>query len=161
MIRSLQQTQKPGNIYLHSMPGRFETIGEIAEELQENNVTKIICLTDYDNIEEYSDDYLKAVKSGSLSGIEIRYTPVLDFGIPRTQSELSDYNSALEESVAHLESENLLIHCAGGVGRTGTFTIILMRALGYSYDAARTLVSKAGSGPEEDEQNDFCKNYPV
>ena len=161
MIRLLQQGKMTGKIFLHSMPGRFETINEIAEELKSNNVSKIICLTDYANIKEYSDDYLVAVKKGHLDGIDIKYSPVPDFEVPQSDTQLSSYESALRESVDHLGNGNLLIHCAGGVGRTGTFAIILLRMLGYSFREAKRMVLKAESKPENDDQWDFCEHYQI
>jgi protein-tyrosine phosphatase len=69
------------------------------------------------------------------------------------------YKSALEVSSQALKTGNILIHCAGGIGRTGTFTIILLKKLGFSFEEALKITNDAGSNPETPEQIEFCKNY--
>ena len=41
--------------------------------------------------------------------------------------------------------ETILIHCAGGVGRTALLAIGVLLALGQTADEARSAVSRAGS----------------
>jgi protein tyrosine phosphatase len=47
-------------------------------------------------------------------------------------TQLSDYKSELRDSVNQLGSGNIIIHCAVGVGRTGTFALILLRKVTLS-----------------------------
>lgn len=50
------------------------------------------------------------------------------------------------------EGGRLLVHCAGGVGRAGTFATAVLLALGESMPRALARVHTAGSRPESDEQ---------
>ena len=51
--------------------------------------------------------------------------------------------------------EAVLIHCAGGVGRTATFAISVLLALGESASNARSVVSRAGSTVETAPQSNL------
>ncbi|MGZ9130317.1 MAG: hypothetical protein ACXW4Z_21275, partial [Candidatus Binatia bacterium] len=44
--------------------------------------------------------------------------------------------------------DTVLIHCAGGVGRTAMLSICVLLALGQPVDEARDVVSRAGSTVE-------------
>lgn len=51
--------------------------------------------------------------------------------------------------------ERVLIHCCAGIGRTGTFAVCLLRALGSSAEEAEVTVKSARAGPETPSQRDF------
>lgn len=53
------------------------------------------------------------------------------------------------------EGARILVHCAGGVGRTGVFAVAVLLALGESMTRALERVHVAGSYPESDEQLEF------
>ena len=52
-----------------------------------------------------------------------------------------------------------MIHCGAGVGRTGTFAVCLIIALGASGAEAREAVGLAGSHPETGGQEDLIAWY--
>ena len=58
--------------------------------------------------------------------------------------------AAIAEAVRY--GEQVLVHCAGGIGRTGMFACAVLIRLGYTPDDAEAAVRKAGSGPETAEQ---------
>ncbi len=53
--------------------------------------------------------------------------------------------------------EHLLIHCAAGIGRTGTIAACILVELGMGSDDALTLIrsSRPGAGPEVGPQLDL------
>jgi len=158
-IRRLNQDITYGKIYLHSMPGRYEKLDEFEKEVKKLNLYKIICLIDKTEIEEKSPEYLRSIDEGQLSGIPIVHNPVPDYGIPIEANDISEYESTLLGSSQILKAGNILIHCAGGIGRTGTFAIMLLKIIGFSFEEALKITIEAGSKPETPEQIEFCRNY--
>lgn len=91
--------------------------------------------------------------------IPIVYNPVPDYGIPVIKKDVSEYESTLTDSYQTLKAGNILIHCAGGIGSTGTFAVILLKIVGYSFEEALKITNNAGSDSETPEQIEFCRNY--
>jgi protein-tyrosine phosphatase len=89
-----------------------------------------------------SSHYADALESGNVP------CPVLSFeiregGVPEDRSAFW----ALAKTIAkRLQAgEALLIHCAGGMGRTAMLAVSVLLALGEPRDAAEERVSRAGS----------------
>lgn len=158
-IRQIHQNSTYGNIYLHSMPGRYENLDEFEKEVKKLNLYKMICLTDKTEIEEKSPEYLSSIDYGKLAGIPVVYNPVPDYGIPIEGNDVSEYESTIAGSYQTLKAGNILIHCAGGYGRTGTFAIMLLKIIGFSFEEAFKITNEAGSKPETPVQMKFCRNY--
>ncbi len=132
----------PGKLLLHSMPGRYEAIESVWHQVRSQAIGAIVCLAEKDEIHEKSFEYAQALKTGAVPCF------VLHFEIPdRAAPENRDAFWALACDVAkRLQSgESVLIHCAGGVGRTATLAISVLVALGEPASEARSVVSRAGS----------------
>ena len=134
-----------GKLLLHSMPGRYEAIESVWHQVRNEAVGAIVCLAEKDEIHEKSFAYAQALEAGTAP------CPVLSFEIPdRGAPEDRDAFWALAGDLAQrLQSgEAVLIHCAGGVGRTATLAICVLLALGQPTSVARSVVSRAGSTVE-------------
>lgn len=160
-LRKIQQNKLKGDIYLHSMPGLNEDLTEIMDLLKIKKIDRIICLTDKKEIQKKSPEYLPIVESGRYDDIIITYNPNPDFGLPETSTELDLYNKSLQSACNTLNKGNILIHCRGGVGRTGTFAAVLLRKLGYSFEKSIEMVNEAGSNPGTPVQSDFVRDYSL
>jgi len=132
----------PGRLLLHSMPGRFERIEKVWHQLKSDSVGAIVCLTEEYEIRMKSSKYAQALETGTVP------CSVLPFEI-REGSVPEDRDAfwALANDVANrLQSgEALLIHCAGGVGRTAMLAVSVLLALGEPFNEAERAVSRAGS----------------
>lgn len=134
-----------GKLLLHSMPGRYEAIETVWHQMRNEAVGAIVCLAEKDEIQEKSSAYAQALEAGAVP------CSVFHFEIPdRGAPEDWDAFWALAVGVAkRLESgETVLIHCAGGVGRTATLAICVLLALGEPAGEAQSAVSRAGSTVE-------------
>ena len=139
-----------GKLLLHSMPGRYEAIEKVWHHVRSEDVRAIVCLTDQAEIREKSSEYAEALEAGTVP------CSVLLFEIPdRGAPEDRDGFWILASDVARrLQSgEAVLIHCAGGVGRTATLAISVLLALGQPASEARTIGSRAGSTVETTPQS--------
>jgi protein-tyrosine phosphatase len=132
----------PGRLLLHSMPGRFEAIERVWHQLRSEAVGAIVCLTEEHEIRLKSYKYAEALETGTVP------CPVLPFeicegGVPEDR----DAFWTLANNIANrLQSgEAVLIHCAGGLGRTAMFAISVLLALGEPMNKAESTVSRAGS----------------
>ena len=132
----------PGRLFLHSMPGRFETLEKAWQQVNIEAVAAIVSLVESYEIPLKSLAYAEALELGTVP------CPVLPFEI-REGGVPDDRNAfwGLATGIANrLQSgEAVLIHCAGGVGRTAMLAVSVLLALGEPIDVAEKTISRAGS----------------
>jgi len=132
----------PGKLLLHSMPGRFETIERVWHQVKSEAVGAIVCLVEQYEIRLKSSAYAEALEGGTVP------CSVLPFEIPEGGvPEDRDGFWALANDVANRlrSGKVVLVHCAGGLGRTAMLAISVLLALGESLNEAESSVSRAGS----------------
>ena len=109
-------SQARGRLFLHSMPGRFETIPEFLVAAAEENLSAFLCLVSDEEIREKSPEYLDLLADPGYAKKVLR-APIRDFGVP---DDTDSFQGLLDILAASLNAgRNVLIHCAAGVGRTG------------------------------------------
>jgi len=151
MFRKLQ-TNTQGILYLHSMPGRYEALEQVWKAMEANQITAIICLASEKETEKKSPDYAIAITECQIPAERI-YFPVPDFGTPE---DIKGFYTLAREVADRLKfGENLLVHCAGGIGRTGMLAGCVLAALDLPLDALK----KSGSGSENGEQEKIIRNF--
>ena len=134
-----------GKLLLHSMPGRFEAIDRVWHQVKSEAVGAIVCLAEEYEIRLKSSKYAEALETGTVPCSVLPFE-IREGGVPEDR----DSFWALANNVANrLESgEVVLIHCAGGVGRTAMLAITVLLALGQPIHEAESVVSRAGSTVE-------------
>jgi hypothetical protein len=135
----------PGRLLLHSMPGRFEAIEMFWHQLKSEAVGAIVCLTEEYEIRPKSFKYAEALEAGTVPCSVLPFG-VREGGVPEDR----DAFWTLANDVANrLQSgEAVLIHCAGGIGRTAMLAVSVLLALGEPMNEAECAVSRAGSTVE-------------
>ena len=135
----------PGEMYLHSMPGRYEPLEQSWAEIARLRILQIVCLAPDNEVGAKSPAYAAAIAEGKVP-CRIRQFPVADFEGPTDLERF--WLLATETADALRRGENVLAHCGAGIGRTGTFAIAVLLALGVPAENAECIVRAAGSGPE-------------
>lgn len=132
----------PGKLLLHSMPGRFEGIERVWHQVRSEAVTAIVCLAESYEIRLKSSAYAEALEVGSVPCSVLPFE-IPEGGVPQDR----DGFWALANNVAKRlrSAEVVLIHCAGGLGRTAMLAISVLLALGEPIAEAESAVSRAGS----------------
>ena len=143
MFRSVELPDSvPGRLLLHSMPGRFETIDKVWHQVKSDAVGAIVCLTEEFEIRQKSAKYAEALETGTVPCSVVPFE-IREGGVPANK----DAFWALANDVAHRLhcGESVLVHCAGGVGRTALLAVSVLLAMGQPINEAERLVSRAGS----------------
>jgi hypothetical protein len=143
-----------GQLHLHSMPGRHESLSQAVTWIRAAKIERIYSLAGLDEIAKKSPDYRKAIDAREL---DPKIFEIEDYGVPQSRDEFL----ALARAVADDLRANLhvLIHCAGGHGRTGVLTRAVLFALGCTIEDAESAARAAGTAPETEEQRhlvDWC-----
>lgn len=115
-----------------------------------------------------SDGELHSLGAGELgprlqaAGIAWLRYPIADFGVPDAAARWA-WSALQEQLLASLQQdERVLVHCAAGLGRTGTMVALLLKALGEPGDAAVARVRAARPGTIETQaQHDFVIGFEV
>jgi len=157
MFRSVALPEEiPGKLYLHSMPGRYEELSHSFQEIESLSIDRILSLVSLEETEQKSPTYAEAIKSNHLP-CEYASYPITDSGVPEDRKAFVQF---VEETASRLRNKKkLLIHCSGGIGRTGTMACCILIALGLSEEDAERIVRKAISRPETSEQRSFVHWY--
>ena len=141
-----------GSLLLHSMPGRYEALERVWHQLRLDNVSVIVCLTERHELDEKSYEYAQALEAGAVP-CSVLWCEIPDRGAPTDRE--SFWTLTFDVANRLQSGETILIHCAGGVGRTALLAICVLLALGRSVGDARSVVSRAGSTVETAPQSDL------
>ena len=159
-LRSLDFTpllpEVPGRIWLGAMPGRLETWASFVAEAQARGVTRIVCLTPRHEVASLAPAYHLAIRQGTLP-FAWQSLPMRDLGLA-DQAQL--FREGIEAVAQALHAgEGVLLHCAAGIGRTGTAAACLLKRLGLPAGLALQRVRAAGSSPESALQSGLIDTF--
>lgn len=94
------------------------------------------------------------LSDGRERGIDVIHAPIRDVSCPSIQEA-----RALVATLLERKAQGIVVHCNGGLGRSGVVVGCLLRALGLpAVDVLRRLKAARGHRcPETDEQRDFIE----
>ena len=143
-------SEVPGQLWLGPMPGRFQAWSAFATEAQRSGLGLVVCLTPKPELAELSPDYHAALARGRLP-FGWMHVPMRNFGLPEDPAAFRRDIGAIADTVR--DGKAVLLHCAAGMGRTGTAAACVLKALGLDAHEALQRVRDAGSNPQNAEQS--------
>ncbi len=145
-----------GSLWLGPMPGRFETWAEFNAERELARVALVLCLTPREEIALGAPAYHRAIAEGKLS-FRWLHVPMRNYGLPADMPAFRDAIAQVE--VALRRGESVLLHCAAGIGRTGTAAACVLKQWGLPAERALQRIREAGSNPENALQSGLVDSF--
>lgn len=139
-----------GALLLDAMPGRYGDWSAFEAQARRRGLAEVVCLTPLAEMAQLSPAYHAAVSAGDVS-FRWRHLPMRNFGVP--EDAQSFRQQVLQIAAALQAGDAVLLHCAAGIGRTGTTAACVLKALGLPPDKALQHVRDAGSNPENAQQS--------
>ncbi len=144
-----------GRLWLDAMPGRLAPWHAFLVEARENGLTQLVCLTPLPELTSLSPAYAEALERGLP--FAWRHLPMRDFG---TALDARAFRDAVDAIAAGLRGgERTLLHCAAGIGRTGSVAACVLKRLGASTPQALQRVREAGSNPQSAAQSGLIEMF--
>ena len=152
----LGMTFAPG-MWAGSVGGRWER--DLAADMraleEEHEANVLVSLMEKHEYRGYQIPEL--LEKGTIGGIEILRFAIKDMGVPQ-EAESERFQAFVKDVVQRLEQgQNVVVHCRGGLGRTGTLAACVLVALGqHTAREAINAVRAARKGTVQTrEQEDF------
>lgn len=161
-----QQTSNPYAIYkfpmkqsfiaLSPLPGRVDLESDLSK-ISENKITHVVTLV--------SDEELTHYKVGNLMArysdlnLTVLHSPIPDYGTPSIE-QMKTIITWVHKRVK--SKQNVLIHCVGGLGRSGTVMAVYAKAyLGKTAEEAINYVRsiRGEEAVETEGQQNFVKDW--
>lgn len=147
-----------GRIGIGRAPGYGSVRFDDYRSMKEQGITKIYCLQEEDELQYLAEETAKQ-REDSLSelGIELIHSPIGDFRIP-TPEQAKRLSKMIMNDV--IGGKSILIHCMGGLGRSGTIAACALVHYGLKPDEAINLVRTVRPGTlETDQQVAFVMGF--
>ncbi len=147
-----------GRIGLGRAPGYGADRFVDFRSIKDQGISKIYCLQEEEELQYLGGETI-AQREESLNafGIELIHSPIGDFRVP-TPEQAKRLSKMIMNDV--IGGKSILIHCMGGLGRSGTIAACSLVHYGLKADEAINLVRKIRPGTlETDEQVAFVKGF--
>ncbi len=142
-VRSMRL--KSGTLGLCPLPGRDGDFAGDFAQLRAWKPDVVVSLTETKELKPHGAEQLdNALKMAGLA--QIRF-PIVDFSVPTQSAEWDALSKQLHALLA--QNKRVLLHCLGGVGRSGMVALRLMVEAGYDPDTSLDLLRKARPGAVE------------
>jgi len=135
----------PGRLYLTAMPGRYEPISEFEARMSRLSISHVVCLTPLNEVITRSPGYYGIITTGEHNW-QFDHLPIPDFGVPDDRCAFLDLTRVMARVIG--SGDAILVHCEAGIGRTGTFAMVLTMALGMNRCEGAAAVRMADAEPE-------------
>ncbi|MDX2027792.1 MAG: dual specificity protein phosphatase family protein [Alphaproteobacteria bacterium] len=134
---------RAGKLGITILPGRQDRRRDLAKDiarLKDHEVTKAYALITDDELKKHGVGNL--MEAYAANGITPRHIHVIDGShpsLPETVRLVREIDQSLRQG------ENIIVHCVGGLGRSGTLAASYLESFGMSADRAIATVREARS----------------
>jgi protein-tyrosine phosphatase len=155
----LESGPGPGKVGITLLPGRRDLGRDLERDLaalQEEHVARVVCLVPMDELARYgAGDILRRY---AARGLRVHHSPTMDQGISSLEAMRATVGFIHDGVVA---GENVVVHCVGGLGRSGMTAACWLVAEGLPAAAAIAEVRRVRSprAVETDAQADFVAAF--
>ena len=139
-----------GTLWLSSMPGRSSPWNAFEAEARRAGLALVVCLTPRHEVAQLSPVYHAALAQGTLP-FRWLSLPMPNFGLPDDPPVFRREIGRVIEALRN--GDAVMLHCAAGLGRTGTAAACVLKALGVGQTEALDRVREAGSNPQNAKQS--------
>jgi protein-tyrosine phosphatase len=143
-----------GHLFITQMPGRTGDWEGDLKVLNDTHPDVVVCLTPLDEIQQESPGYANAITFDKFGWDQVML-PIPDFGLPDDRDAYLRLVLATADQLR--EGQRVVVHCGAGIGRSGTFAMCVLIALGLPIYAAEERVRAVGSGPETEGQHELVE----
>lgn len=159
IVRKIEMPDEvAGCLSISSMPGRTGEWQRDLDTLKAIGVDVLISLTLAEEISSEAPDYAQAIEAGTLP-FERWSLPTPDFGVVRDRQKF--VQEVQNAAKALREGKRIVVQCGAGIGRSGTFAMAVLIALGLSQAEANTRIEAVGSHPESWSQQELLDWFEV
>lgn len=145
-----------GSIWLSAMPGRLEPWDVFLARAGQHHIARVVCLTPRHEVASLSPAYHAAIVGDQLP-FTWQALPMRDLGLAEQAQAFREGIDAVANAVR--AGDAVLLHCAAGIGRTGTAAACLLKRLGLPTALALQRVREAGSSPESASQSGLIDTF--
>jgi protein-tyrosine phosphatase len=150
----------PGRLFLCSMPGYHQPVETFTNAwpalTSEATDIFVVCLAEASERHRKSPTYEAFLEATGLGDRWVEF-PIGDYSAPEVSPEFLALLDRILEIIA-TPGGLAVIHCAAGVGRTGTVAASVLVRMGVTYRDAAAIVREAGSGPETPSQKEVARS---
>jgi protein-tyrosine phosphatase len=137
------QYTQAGKLGLTILPGRRDYLRELDVDLaslKQQNVSHVVCLIAPNEFGRYGVDNL--LQAYQEAGFSVHHRPIMDQRVC-SQAEMRETVQWISGNLA--QGASIMVHCVGGLGRSGTVAASYLKSQGLDTDAAIAEVRRARS----------------
>ena len=141
------------------MPARegFDWDRDVAQDLDKlraDGMDVLVCLLEKQEMADIGVAHL--LDAARERGIDALHFPIRDVNVPSKELANRAVAALLER-----RGKKIVVHCAGGLGRSGVIVGCLLRSLGLSWEEThkRLQAARGRECPQTDAQRDFVEGF--
>ena len=132
-----------GKLAIAARPRGADWLGDEMRGWRENGVDSVLSLLTADEVSDL--DLGAEPQAADLAGLKFRSLPIPDRQVPSSPSQVAPLLDGLHRELSN--GANVVIHCRGGVGRSGLMAACLLVLSGKTPETAVEIVSRARGIP--------------